>query len=85
MLVHYCKSNVKLERSFQFVCLNSPGSKCGISFLHLGYNYGVQLERLNCLLWLSIRLFLFSQAFALHHSVHHLVLITFFREQNGTG
>ena len=25
MLVHYCKSNVKFELSFQFVCMNSMG------------------------------------------------------------
>ena len=26
MLMHYCKSNVKIELRFQFVCMNSHGS-----------------------------------------------------------
>jgi hypothetical protein len=57
-VIHYYMSNVKFELSFQFVCMNSHG------FLNVALpsspwiiHSGVQLARLNCLLWLSVRLF----------------------------
>jgi hypothetical protein len=51
MLVHCCKSNVKFELSFQFVCMNSHGSLMWHLLPPLGFIHsGVQLARLNCLL-----------------------------------
>jgi hypothetical protein len=44
---------------------------------------GVQLTRLNCLLWLSIRLFLLPQV--LPSIIHSSPLTHFLREQYGTG
>ena len=76
MLVHCCKSNAIFELSFQFVCMNSRGSLMVLPSSPWVLHSGVQLSRLNCLLWLSIRLFLLSQAlpFIIHSSpfTYHL-------------
>ena len=68
MLVHCCKSNVKFELSFQFVCINSHGAVSNVALPSSPWVIlsGVQLTRLSCLLWLSIRLFLLSQVHAFH-------------------
>ena len=87
MLVHCCKSDVKFEVSFQFVCMNSHGSLTCRSLPPLAWvlHSGVQLIRLNCLLWISIRLFLLSQALPFIFHSSPLTYNTFPRDQYGTG
>ena len=72
MLVHCCKSNVKFELSFQFVCINSHGAVSNVALPSSPWviHSDAQLTPLNCLLWLSIRLFLLSQVlpFIIHSS-----------------
>ena len=81
MLMHYCKSNVKIELRFQFVCMNSHGSLMWRSLPPLGLYIMV-----FSLLWLSIRLFLLSQLLPSPFIIHSSPLTyTFLREQNGIG
>ena len=77
MLVHCCKSNVIFELSFQFVWMNSHGSlNVVLPSSPWVIHSGVQLTRLICLLWPSIRLF-YCLRFCLSSFIPHLWLITF--------
>ena len=71
MLVLCCKSNVIFELSFQFVWMNSHGSlNVVLPSSPWVIHSGVQLTRLNCLLWLSIRLSLLSQVLPFISIIH---------------
>ena len=83
MLVHCCKSNVKFELSFQN-CLHEQSWVSNVALPSSPWviHSSVQLTRLTCLLWPSIRLFLLSQV--LPFTIHSLPLTHFLREQYGT-
>ena len=69
---------------FLFICLHEQSwvSNVALPSSLWVIHSGVQLARLNCLLWLSIRLFLLPQVLPL---IIHSSLFTFLREQYGTG
>ena len=86
MLVHDWKSDVNFELSFQFVCMNSHG------FLNLappssnsGYIFCCSVSTPELLVVALHQALFIVSGFCLSSFIHHLLLITFLRERNGTG
>ena len=81
MLVHCCKSNVKFELSFQFVCMNSHGSLMWRSLPPLGYTFWCSVNTPDLLVVALHQALYLSQVFAFSSFIHHLLLI-FLQENN---